>query len=108
MTFRPAVFDRYIPAFDVAAFLKTIAERRDERCEIALRGVVNEPEDRRLLCARRERPRRCATEHAEKIATPHGVPQGGRPNLPYRRGAETGLCSSAQLAERWSGLGQQR
>src|SRR5262249_26880082 len=60
LTLRPAVLDRYIPTLDKGCFVKASMERGDNACRVAGPPAANEPDHRhrRLLCARRERPRR--------------------------------------------------
>src|SRR6516162_8676263 len=59
MTFRPAIFDRDILAFDGAGFLQALVECRYEMCIRTGRSAVEiaDHRHRRLLRARRERPR---------------------------------------------------
>ena len=64
---RPAIFDRHIPAFDIAGFLQALTECAPlERIAIG-RPAIEKSDHRhcRLLCARGKRPSdRCATESA--------------------------------------------
>ena len=71
MTFRPAVFDRDVLALDEACFLQALAERDHEVRGVSERGVPEETNNRhrRLLRARRERPRsRRAAEQRDELA----------------------------------------
>jgi hypothetical protein len=61
MTLRPAVLDRHIVAFHEAHFAQALAHRGRHETVAAIRRFAVEPSDhrhRRLLRARRERPRR--------------------------------------------------
>src|SRR5262249_57196775 len=67
---RIAIFDRDVPALDKTGFAKTLPERRYERRRIFRRRGPHEPNHRhrRLLRARRERPRRRAAEKRDEVA----------------------------------------
>src|SRR5262249_52803931 len=80
MALGPAVFDRHIPAFDEADFAQTLAERGHPWGVSALRFAVEKPDyrHRRLLRARRERPRGRAAEKSNELA-PFHVEHGGLP-----------------------------
>jgi hypothetical protein len=93
MTARKAVFDCNIASFDVAGFSQTFVECGDEICELLRGNGRQKPDHRhcRLLRARRERPRRRATEQRYELAALHvgpsppesvyrtfSLPQGGR------------------------------
>jgi hypothetical protein len=57
----PAEFGRHIPAFDIAGFFQALTKRDQAQLIVQLPGGVAEKPDhrhRRLLRARRERPRR--------------------------------------------------
>src|SRR5262245_10592856 len=75
----PAVFDRHTTSLDVASFLQATAERSQD-IRIRLRQCAAEKPDhryRRLLRARRERPRSDrAAEQCDELAPPHGLPSG--------------------------------
>jgi hypothetical protein len=60
LTLRPAIFDRDVLALDIANFAQAAAERSYELRESGRRriGEVANHRHRRLLRARRERPRR--------------------------------------------------
>src|SRR5262249_18705288 len=89
----PAVFDAYIPVFDIAGVIQALAERGQG--VLVLRGGlgVEEPDhrQRRLLRPRRQRPSGCASDVADKFAPSHvGPPQSG----PRHRGK---LSTTARL-----------
>src|SRR5262249_31155747 len=68
---RPAELDRYVLAFNEAAFAQAAAERSDEMRGILWRPGTHEPDDghRRLPRACRKRPgRRAAEERDERAA----------------------------------------
>ena len=73
LTFRPTVFDRHILPFDITRFFQTLAERRDLLAERSSRCGIKEADHRhrRLLRARRERPRRRAAEQGDEVAAFH-------------------------------------
>src|ERR1700686_5128599 len=58
LTFRPTVFDRHVPPFDIAGLTQTVAERLHEMFKWVGRCAVEEPDHRHgwLLSARRKRP----------------------------------------------------
>ena len=60
LALRPAIFDRHVPALDIAGFAQALAERGEPGSVCFGRRAVQEPDHRhrRLLRARRERPRR--------------------------------------------------
>src|SRR5262249_23538895 len=68
---RPAVFDRYVLAVDIAGFLQALTECSYHRDIPARRCAVEESDHRhQLLRPRRERPRRRASEKRNEIAPP--------------------------------------
>src|SRR5215813_326186 len=74
LVLRPAILDRHILALDVAGFTKALAECGQISCTIDRRRAAEEPDHRhrRLLRARRERPRsRRAAEQRDNLAPPH-------------------------------------
>src|SRR5262245_23430616 len=81
----PAVFNRHVLAFDVASVFKALAECAqtilDQRVR---RSDVEEPDHRhrRLLRARRERPRSRAADERDELAPSHCR---GPPVLPAER-----------------------
>jgi hypothetical protein len=73
-SFRPTVLDRHILAFDIAGFMEALP-KCDQPMRLFARGGDAEKSDhryRRLLRARRGRPRRRAAEQCEvqKMAVP--------------------------------------
>jgi hypothetical protein len=72
LALRPAEFDRYIPAFNVAGFVQALPETGYKMFEWFGGGDVEKSDhrDRRLLLrARRERPRcRRAAEQRDELA----------------------------------------
>jgi hypothetical protein len=85
VTLCPAEFDRHIAAFDIAGLGKTLAEVSHGAGGIVSRSGTQEPyhRHRRLLRARRERPRRRAAEKANELTSPHIRTQAQGPTL-YR------------------------
>src|SRR5262249_4727121 len=97
LTFRPTVFDRHILAFDITRFLQTLAERPDLLPQRSGRSGIEEADHghRRLLRARRERPRNCrAAEQSDELAAldvcAHSITSSARPD----RGSGTVMPSS--------------
>src|SRR6476646_5007098 len=74
LSLRPAEFDRHILALDIASFVQTLTERRDNRCRLARGPAAEEPDHwhRRLLRTRRKRP--CCRSTAEKCDVLAPVP----------------------------------
>src|SRR6516162_4586322 len=73
MIIRPAVFDRYILALDIAGFGQALTEGRSHRRVRPGRRTVEKPDHRhrRLLRARRDGPCRRAAEQRDERAPPH-------------------------------------
>src|SRR5947209_13196870 len=73
MTLRPAVFDRHVPAFNEARFLRTLVETLHEMHKCIERPTVEKPDHWhcRLLCARRDRPHDRTAEKANELTSPH-------------------------------------
>jgi hypothetical protein len=70
----PAVFDGDVATFHITHFGKTAAERGVEMYGIGLREAaeISDHRHRRLLRARRERPRGCrATDERDELAPSH-------------------------------------
>src|SRR5262245_64558387 len=77
MIIRPAIFDRDILALDIAGFIQALTERGREGHIARSCRAVEKPDHRhrRLLRARRERPRgRRGTKQRDELASPHAVP----------------------------------
>src|SRR6516165_5982340 len=73
---RPAILDRHILAFDVPAFADALPECGHKTCSVGGRRAAEEPDyrHRRLLRARRERPRGSRTaEQREELAAFHSI-----------------------------------
>ena len=74
LVLRPAIFDRQILALDVTTFADASLERGHKVCTVGRRRAAEEPDHRhrRLLCARRERPRGCrAANQQDEVASLH-------------------------------------
>src|SRR6516164_4727595 len=81
MIIRPAVFDRYILALDIASFGQAPTEGGSHRRVRPGRRTVEKPDHRhpRLLRARRERPRRRrAAEERDELAAFHSITSSAR------------------------------
>src|SRR5215831_12801752 len=77
---RPAILDRHILAFDVPAFANALPECGHKTCSVGGRRAAEEPDyrHRRLLRARRERPRGRAAEQRDEIAPLHSITSSAR------------------------------
>src|SRR5262245_23214327 len=79
---RPPPFDRYVAALNVTGFAQPLAKCGDgPRVATLGRTGVDEPDhrQRRLLRARRERPRRRrAAEQRDEFASPHSITSSAR------------------------------
>src|SRR5262245_18609821 len=65
-------FDGYIASFDIAQVVQALAKRCQAiRCRWSSRAQPSDNRHRRLLRARRERPRRRAAEQRDEVATLH-------------------------------------
>jgi hypothetical protein len=76
LTLRPAVFDRYGLALDIAGVFEALTKSAQALRHPVRRSGVDEPDHRhhRLLRARRERPRhRGAAEQRYELAPPHSI-----------------------------------
>src|SRR5262245_1251017 len=80
LIFRRTVFDHNVLALDEACFLQALAERHHEVRGVGERGVPQETNNRhrRLLRARRERPRGYAAEERYERASPHSITPSAR------------------------------
>src|SRR6516164_9323059 len=74
------VFDRHVLTLDITCFAEGVAERGHIACHRIGRPEVYEPDDghRRLLRARRERPRRRAAEPGDERAPFHSITSSAR------------------------------
>src|SRR2546423_10886885 len=77
----PAVFDRHVPALDIAKFLQALTECIQhgpvsiERCAVEKANHRH----RLLLCARRKRPCRCrAAAQRDELAPSHSITSSAR------------------------------
>src|SRR6516165_1637078 len=70
---RPAVFDRDIPPLDIAGFLKTFTEGSHKERVSSGCSAAEKPDHRhrRLLRARRQRPRRRGADECDELAAFH-------------------------------------
>src|SRR5580704_13115488 len=75
LAIRPTIFDRHVPALDMAGFVEALAERAQQVRMYVWRRAVEEPDHRhrRLLRARRERPCRRAAEKANEFTSFHSI-----------------------------------
>ena len=80
LTLGPAVFDRHVLALDIAGFLQALAKCAQAVRERVRRCAVEKPDHRhrRLLRARRERPRRRAAEQRDELAPLHSITSSAR------------------------------
>jgi translation elongation factor EF-G len=79
----PAIFDPDVATLDEARVLQATAKAGDEVCEGSGRGDAEEAHHRhrRLLRARRERPRHRAAEKANELTSPHFRTQAQTDNI---------------------------
>src|SRR5215831_8600837 len=72
LTLRPAVFDRYVLAFNIAGVFEALTKSA-QTLRIPIRRCRIEKPNRgyRLLCTRNERPRDRRAEKRDEIAPPH-------------------------------------
>src|SRR5262249_34253115 len=74
--FQPVVLDDHVLAFDVAGFVKAFTERTSIACRGLGRPAADKPDHRhrRLLRARRQRPRGSrAADKRDEIAPRHSI-----------------------------------
>src|SRR5262249_21137137 len=74
--FRPAIFDRHVLALDVTGLSEALPERGHELGPFSSEGGIDEADHRhrRLLRARRERPRgRRTAEQRDEVAPLHSI-----------------------------------
>src|SRR5262245_3756356 len=75
------ILDRHVPTFGIAGLVEAVAERScPARGSNGRRGVKErDHRPRRLLRARRERPRGCrAAEQRDELAAPHSITSSAR------------------------------
>src|SRR5262249_23418883 len=81
-TLRPAILDDDVATLDPPKFAQSLHESRNPWGRRRRRGRAQEPDDRqfrRLLCARRERPRhRRAAEQRDELAARHSITSSAR------------------------------
>src|SRR5262249_53958570 len=72
---RPAVFDRHVPALDIARLLQALTECIQHGPVSLERCAVEEPDHRHraLLCAGRERPRSRNADQYDELAPVHSI-----------------------------------
>src|SRR5262249_6765529 len=82
LAFRPAIFDLDVLAFDISCLFQSLAERTQaDRVSGQVRRCAAEEPDhrhRRLLRARRERPRGSAAEQRDELAARHSITSSAR------------------------------
>jgi hypothetical protein len=76
----PAVVDRHVLALDVAGFFEALAKGTQALGNRLVRSDFEKADHRqcRLLCARRERPRRHAAEQHDEVAPSHSITSSAR------------------------------
>src|SRR5262245_61286264 len=78
----PTVFNGHVPALDIAGFFQTLMEcgqRVLRECVVGrIAGKEPDHRHRRLLRARRERPRRRAADERYELAPPHSITASAR------------------------------
>src|SRR5262249_18522485 len=77
---RPPVFRRYVLALDVADFAQALPEREQTVCEMESRSTAEDPDHRhrRLLRARRKRPRGRAAKKGDELAAVQSITSSAR------------------------------
>src|SRR5262245_59254643 len=81
LVFCETVFDRHIAAVDITGFTQAATERGREIGPVILTERVQEPDrrHRRLLCARRNRPRhRRAGDERDELAASYSIASSAR------------------------------
>src|SRR5262245_17666273 len=80
LVLRPAILDRHILALDVAGFTKALPECGQIARTIDRPRAAQETyhRHRRLLRARRKRPRRCAADEHDELASFHSITSSAR------------------------------
>src|SRR6516165_6523349 len=79
-----AIFDRDVLTLDKACVFQALTERGQELRGVAGRPGTHEPDHRhrRLLRARRERPRRRAAEQRDELAALHSITSSAMASSP--------------------------
>src|SRR5262249_14209920 len=83
LAFRPAIFDPQIVADEKASFAQSLAERGQQNILLKVSRSRTEITDgpwRRLLRARRKRPRRRAAKKRDELAAPHPITSSASAN----------------------------
>src|SRR5262249_35774583 len=78
---RPTIFDRHVPALDIARLLQALTECIQHGPVSVERCAVEKPDHRlrALLCARRERPRSRNADQCDELAPPdHSITSSAR------------------------------
>jgi hypothetical protein len=102
LTTCPAIFDCHVATFVKARLIQSLGVRAHTIRKSIRRRVVEKPDrrHRRLLRARRKRPRRSAAEQGDEFASLHvAFPQPEGHSLTHRNAA---LCSTEKLATNMS------
>src|SRR5262249_25688703 len=83
LALRPAIFDCDVLALHEAGLFQALAERGYSVRKRARRRCIEEPDHRhrRLLRARRERPRSRAPEQRDELAPVHSITSSARSNI---------------------------
>jgi hypothetical protein len=93
LTVGPPVFDRHVLARDIAGLFQALTKAAQAIRDHLSRSVVEESDHRhrRLLRARRERPRGRAAEQRDELAPSHCLPQDrDQPHSTYA--IKAGFC----------------
>src|SRR5262249_3728023 len=82
--FRPAIVDRHVLALDVTGVSEALPERGHELGPFSSEGGIDEADHRhrRLLRARRQRPRRRAAKQGDELAAVHSITPTARSSRP--------------------------
>src|SRR5262249_38685544 len=83
-TFCPAVIDSHVAALNITSFAQALPECGHQMCNTFGPGGGEEPDHRhrRLLRARRERPRRRAAEQRDEVAAVHSITSSAMASTP--------------------------
>src|SRR5262245_40714340 len=81
--FRPAVFDDYVATLDIPSLVQALTECGREFRENGRRPAIEKTDHRhrRLLRARRERPRSRAADERDEIAALHSITSSARSRI---------------------------
>src|SRR5215471_16847726 len=111
LVLRPAILDHHVLALNVARLTKALAECGQIACTIGRPRAAKESDHRhrRLLCTRRERPRRRAADKRDELATAaHSITSSARAsnvggNVMPRTLAVIRLMISSTFTACWTG-----